>query len=321
MPDTTSRWRSITASIFLILGLVLAPVSITGLWATKYVTNTDGFTQALAPLAKNPQVQEDLSGRVSLAISEQLQLEERIDSLTGDGWLSSLVPSGQIADKVDGIVDGAVHNLVQSDRFAALWESTLRASHAKSVAVLAGESNAVTLDEAGVLTFQLSDVLGQITTSLSNLGIPGLGAAGSLDWDVQMIQSDALPAVQRAYKAIEAFGPWLVYVAAGFLVATVILNPRYVTRALIGLGVVTGMCALAMATLVASYAGEHLFTNLDPAVANLIYTQLTGTLTGALTTVAVVAGILGVASWPIANILRRRQGTEREQIRRTLIEE
>ncbi|MGX1748275.1 hypothetical protein [Glutamicibacter protophormiae] len=321
MPATISRWRSITASVFLIIGLVLAPVSITGLWATKHVTNTEGFTQTLAPLAKNPQLQEELSGQISQAISNQLQLEERINSLTGDGFVSSLVPSGRIAGKVDGIVNGAVHNLVQSNQFASLWESTLRASHAKTVAILSGNSSTVSLDDAGSLTFQLSNVLGEVVNSLTALGIPGLGALTNLEWDVQIIQSDALPAVQQAYTLIETYGPWLVYVAAGLLVATVILNPRYVTRSLIGLGLVTGLSALAIATLVADYAGEHLFANLDPAVADLIYNQATGSLTGALTTVAVVAAILGAASWPISSILRRRQGTGREQAGRPLIEQ
>lgn len=318
MPETIFRWRSVAAGVVLIIGLVLAPISISGLWATKYVTNTDGFTQTLAPLGKNPQLQENVSGQISQAISNQLQLEERIDSLTGDGFISKLVPSGQIAEKVDGIVGGAVHNLVQSNQFASLWESTLRASHAKTVAILSGNSASVALDDAGALTFQLSDVLGEVVSSLTNLGIPGLGAATNLEWDVQIFQSDALPAVQRAYTLIETYGPWLVYVSAGLLIAAVILNPRYVTRALIGLGLVTGVSALAMATLIADYTGEHLFSNLDPAVADLIYHQATGSLTGALTTVAVVAGILGAASWPISTILRRRQGTQREQVSRTL---
>ncbi|NAZ14836.1 hypothetical protein GT020_01980 [Glutamicibacter soli] len=318
MPETIFRWRSVAASVVLIIGLMLAPISIAGLWATKYVTHTDGFTQTLAPLGKNPQLQENVSGQISQAISNQLQLEERIDSLTGDGFISKLVPSGQIAEKVDGIVGGAVHNLVQSNQFASLWESTLRASHAKTVAILSGNSASVALDDAGALTFQLSDVLGEVVSSLTNLGIPGLGAVTNLEWDVQIIQSDALPAVQRAYTLIETYGPWLVYVSAGLLIAAVILNPRYVTRALIGLGLVTGVSALAMATLIADYTGEHLFSNLDPAVADLIYHQATGSLTGALTTVAVVAGILGAASWPISTILRRRQGTQREQVSRTL---
>ncbi len=320
MPETTSRWRSITASVFLIIGLVLAPVGVAGLWATKYVTNTEGFTQLLVPLASNPQLQEDISGQISQAVSNQLNLEERIDSLTGDGWLSQLIPSGQIADRVDGIVNDSVSNLVQSNQFSSLWESTLRASHAKTISILSDNSTSVSLDGAGALTFQLSDVLGEIVSSLTNLGIPGLGAVTNLEWDVQIIQSDQLLTVQRVYNVIETFGPWIIYVAAGFLIAAVILTPRYLTRVLIGLALVTGVSALAITTLLADYAGEHLFVSVDPAVAELIYVQVTGKLTGALTTVAVVSGIVGAASWPISTILRRRQAVAREQIAGTVSE-
>ncbi|WP_313814478.1 hypothetical protein [Glutamicibacter sp.] len=314
MNSSGQSYRSIVAVVCLILGIVLAPLSITGLWATKNLTDTDGFTALMAPLARNQGLQDDVAGMITASISEQLQIEAKVEAIPGSSWLPNALSPERLAAKSDELINRGVSNVIRSEQFASLWEDAVRASHAKTVAVLSGNSESMSLDDAGVLTFQLSTILNDISTPLSQLGIPGMSEMLNIDpqWELRVIQSDALPAVQKVYRMITGYGPWLIYVAATFIVAGILLQSRYLTRALVALGIVLGLSALAMNTFLFDYVRVALFGSLRPAVAESVYHQVMGSLFGVLMTTSVVSLILGAASWPLSSLVRKREARNRE---------
>ncbi len=316
MTGSASRYRSIAAILCLVLGIALAPLSIAGLWAVKNVTNTDGFTALLAPLSSNQGLRDDVASMISDSLSDQLQVEEFIGAIPGSSWLPDAISPQQLAERVDSTINQSVSKVIGSQQFASLWETAVRSSHAKTVSVLSDQSNSVALDEAGVLTFQLDSILDEIRTPLVQWGVPAVTTLLNinLNWDLRVIQSDALPAIQTAYQLITAFGPWLIYVSAALLLAGLLLESRYATRAFVSLAVVLGLCVLAMNTFLLEFAKGSLFANLRPDVAKSVYDQVLGSLVGAMTTTAVVALIIGVAFWPLSSWMRRRRSHAQEHV-------
>ncbi|GAA1414416.1 hypothetical protein AUR04nite_19250 [Glutamicibacter uratoxydans] len=314
MASPFSRFRSIAAILCLTIGIVLAPLSITGLWATKNLTDTNGFTALMKPLASNQGLQDDVANMITGSISESLQIEKAIESIPGSSWLPDALSPQHLAEKSDELINRGVSNVIRSEQFASLWEESVRTSHAKTISVLSDQSRSVRLEDGGVLSFQLGSILDEISTPLTQLGIPGIVNMLNIDphWDLRIIQSDALPAVQTLYNVTTTFGPWMIYVSAALIAAGILLESKFLTSALMVLGIGLGLSALIMNTFLFDYSRGVLFAGLRHEVAESVYYQLVGSLVGVLTTTAVISLILGLASWPISQMLRKRQAMNRE---------
>jgi len=49
--------RGVFAVLLIVIGCVLAPLAVVAVWTTEEVTNTDRYVQNVAPLARDPAVQ------------------------------------------------------------------------------------------------------------------------------------------------------------------------------------------------------------------------------------------------------------------------
>jgi hypothetical protein len=50
------RWRAPVAAVAIVLGCVLAPISVLGVWAANQVSNTDRYVANVTPLIGNPAI-------------------------------------------------------------------------------------------------------------------------------------------------------------------------------------------------------------------------------------------------------------------------
>ncbi|UYQ76180.1 hypothetical protein OF385_08890 [Glutamicibacter sp. JL.03c] len=240
-----------------------------------------------------------MSEQVAQSVSGHLRIEERLDAVTGSGWLSSLVPTEEIATKAYETIENSALRVVQSENFASLWQTALRASHQSTHRIFTGQSSA-SLDQAGNLSFRLDDVVAEISKSLTGLGIPDLPATGNLEWNMKLIQNDALPTVQKAYLLVDRIGPWALYLNAAVLIAGVLLAPRLLSRALLWVSIVSALSFIALKTLIPDYVQERMLSNIDREVAREIFAQMSSGLATSLIVTAVAAGLLGAASIPLS---------------------
>lgn len=291
-------WRKIVSIACIVVGVIVAPFSVGALWASGHLTNTDGFVKTLGPLAQNQKLQELVSGQVAQSISGQLRIEERLDAVAGSGWLSRLIPAEELASKANETIENAALRVVQSENFATNWQSALRASHQRTDQIFTGQSSA-SLDQAGNLTFELDAVFAGISKTLTGLGIPDLPVSGHFDWQLKLIQNDALPMVKQAYLVVGNIGPWAIYLNAALLVAGILLAPRYLSKSLLWLAVVTALGFIAIETVIPDFIQERLLANMDRELARAIFDQITGGLATSFIITAVAAGILGMASVPL----------------------
>src|SRR5215471_11330291 len=134
-------WRGPVCVLLIVIGCVLAPVSVLGVWAANQVSNTSKYVENVAPLITEPAVQGALTDKISSAVSKQIdvqgvakraaaQLSRR--GLTRLGALLSSF-SGSIAGAVDGLIHSTVAKIVTNPVVARLWIHVNRAAHAQLV--------------------------------------------------------------------------------------------------------------------------------------------------------------------------------------------
>ena len=67
------RWRRILCGVLVVLGCVLAPLSIHSVWIYNTLLNTDQYVATVGPLAKNPEVQDAARDSDHEHLAQQLQ--------------------------------------------------------------------------------------------------------------------------------------------------------------------------------------------------------------------------------------------------------
>jgi hypothetical protein len=67
-PGGRQRWRTIVASLLIVLGCVLAPLAGVAVWARNQVTNTDRYVTTVAPLARDPAIQAAVADQITAQV-------------------------------------------------------------------------------------------------------------------------------------------------------------------------------------------------------------------------------------------------------------
>ena len=139
------------SALLIVLGCVLAPLSVIGVWAVNQVSDTNRYIENIEPLIHERAIQDALTDKVSTAITSQLnvagytnQAAAALDS-KGLSRISALLKSvsPSLASAVAGYVHGQVHKIVTSPRFARIWIQVNTAAHQAVVNVLSGRSKVV----------------------------------------------------------------------------------------------------------------------------------------------------------------------------------
>ncbi|MDH4016704.1 MAG: hypothetical protein OEV20_05135, partial [Actinomycetota bacterium] len=138
--------RRIIAALLIIVASLLAPFAVGGLWAQQTLTETEAFTETLAPLVDDPLVQQTVSTEVTDAIVGAVDAEARAEQLLGNlsGPLSDLrsevsvdsVIAAAIATGVNNAIASGVDSYVQSDQFGQGWTALTTTLHEQFVKLL-----------------------------------------------------------------------------------------------------------------------------------------------------------------------------------------
>lgn len=134
-------------SVLLAMVLLLSTVAV---WANKQVTNTEHFVQTVSPLANDPVVQQEMSGKITQAIVAVADIDGRLGAYL-PGQLDFLAEKSNAA--FQKLVMSLVGELVESDAFRSLWSGAARVGHVAIKQVLTGDGLANTV-VAGVLSLQ-----------------------------------------------------------------------------------------------------------------------------------------------------------------------
>ena len=137
-------WRTPVASVLIVIGCVLAPISVVGVWTANQVSDTNRYLENMAPLIHEPTVQNALTDKVTVAITSRLNVvgltNQAADLLDSKGLsrvatlLKTFGPS--LASAVAGYIHTQVHKIVTSPQFANTWTQVNKTAHQTLVQAL-----------------------------------------------------------------------------------------------------------------------------------------------------------------------------------------
>ena len=171
-------WRGPVATVLIVVGCVLAPISVVAVWSANQVSNTTRYVENVSPLITEPAVRNALTDKISKAVSDQIDVQGLTKqvatelSARGLNKLSSLLSSfsGSIASGVNGFIHSAVAKIVVSPQVQRLWVQGNRLVHQQLVLALEGKKSAITVSH-GQVVVGLAPIVDQVKRNLADRGL------------------------------------------------------------------------------------------------------------------------------------------------------
>ena len=108
------RWRAPVAAVVITIGCVLAPLSVTAVWAANQVSNTDRYVANMAPLIDQPPIQHALSARITSEIESRLNVGALVSSTSTELATAHLPRLSALLENFSGPITSGVNNLVST---------------------------------------------------------------------------------------------------------------------------------------------------------------------------------------------------------------
>ena len=304
------RGLSVVSGILVVLAVVLAPLSVTSVWANRVISDTDQYVKTVEPLVHDPAVQAVLTDEVTTAVLDNIDVEgvtkEALTALAKQRGVSAdvsaVIPGLQAAlvNGVNGFVHDQVAKFIASDQFAQVWDQVNRAAHAQMVRLLSGEQGGAVTAQGDTVTLNLGPIIAQVKAALVNQGFSLADKIPTVNKTFVLVQSSSVTHAQGAYKLLEKLGVWLPIIALALLIGGVALA-RDRRRALLlgGLGLAAAMILLGGALAVARtwYVNETPGNVLTPEAAGSVFDTLVRFLRSSLRAVGVLGLVLAFAAF------------------------
>jgi hypothetical protein len=252
-------WRTPVSALLIVIGCILAPLSVVGVWTANQVSDTNRYVANIEPLIHDPAIQNALTDKITVAITSRLNVagltNQAADVLTSKGLprvgtlLKSVSP--QLASAVSSYIHSTVHKIVTGPRFANAWVQVNRVAHQALVQALSGRGGAITVSN-GQVTLDLAPFIAIVKQNLAQRGFTLVNKLPPIHPTIALFSSKTLVQAQTLYRVINDLKivlpiATLVLIAAGVYIA------RHHRRALIGagLGFAASMLVLGAALLIA----------------------------------------------------------------------
>ena len=291
-----SRGRRRTVKALVIVGSVLAFVSVFAIWIERQALNTDDWVHTSDHLIQNPKIRAALGSYLVEQLYANVDVEREFEEVL-PGETKQF--SGPLSGLVRQVAPGGVEKVLETTTAQGLWEDANRSAHEQLVAVLENKKEAVETDEGKV-----SLNLGSLVTNLADQVGIGSNLADKLPADagqITILRSDQLKTAQNIAVAVKGLAlvlSLLTFVAFG---AAIYLSrdERWVTVLFCGIGLVAAGFAVVVAREIAGgIVVDQLVVNesVKPA-AEETWSIATSLMTSIATTVIVIGVLFGISGW------------------------
>ena len=313
-------WRGPLATLLIVLGCVLAPISVIAVWSANQVTNTDRYVANVSPLIREPAIRNAVTDKISTAISKQIDVRHLTNTVAAQlshrgltrlgALLSSL--SGSIASGVNGFIHSAVAKIIASSRVQKLWIRGNRIVHEQLVLALSGKKGAITVSN-GQVVVGLAPIVDQVKHNLAARGLTIVEKLPPINPTFPLFSAKYLVKAQTLYRVLTAL-KWIMPILALACLAAGVYIARRHRRALIGAGL--GLAASMLVLGVALAVGRTLYLNKLPgtipadaaAVAFDTIVRFIRQGLRVLLVLGLVVAIAGFFTGPSVTAVRTRQG-------------
>jgi hypothetical protein len=260
-------WRTPVATLLIVVGCLLAPVSVLGVWAGNQVSNTDRYVTTIEPLIHEPAIQNALTDKITIQITRHLNVvgyaDQAASALSSRGLprVGTLVRAlaGSLASGIDGFIHTQVHKIVTSSAVANAWIQVNRVAHAQLVKVLSGQGGSAVSTSNGQVILDLAPFVNIVKQDLVKRGLSILNSLPPIHVTIALFSSKTLVQAQTLYRLINTL-KWVLPFLSLVLIALGVYIARGHRRALIGAGLGFAGSMVLLAALLAIFRSVYLNT-------------------------------------------------------------
>jgi hypothetical protein len=250
------RWRGFVAGLLIVVGSLLAPLSVLAVWANREVSDTSQYVKTVAPLAHNADVQAAVTDAVTKQVFTYVDVaaltSQLLDALQARGVPPELAArlhglEGPITNGVQGFVHDKVAEVVASPAFAQAWTQANTVAHEQMVNVLSGKQGGAVSSKNGQVTVNLGPFVDDVKKKLVAQGFTVASNIPAVNASFTVFESQGVTKAQGLYSLLNTLGSWLPFIALLLLGIGIYVagNHRRATLAS-GLGVAGGMLLLGL---------------------------------------------------------------------------
>jgi hypothetical protein len=255
-----ARWRRILSMVLIVLSCVLLPIATLAVWLRSELLDTDSYVETVAPLARNEDIVNALSVRVTNTLFDNVDVESLVEDALPE---RVQFIAGPVTTELRSFAQEAALRFFQSDEFQTLWDEVNRRAHTQVDKALTGGGEVISTED-GHVVLDLSPIIVRVR---SELGSRGIGIfddipIGALSVRFELFDAENLESAQAGVRLLDDLR-WIlpilviVFAALGVFVA----GDRRKALLRWGIGVV-------IATLVLGFAlsiGRDLYLDALPA--------------------------------------------------------
>lgn len=257
-------WRTPVAALLIVIGCVLAPVSVVAVWTANQVSDTNRYIANIEPLIHEPAVQNALTDKITTQITSHLNVtgyaNQAAALLTSKGLprvgtlLRTFGPA--ISSAVTGFVHNTVHKIVTSDRFANTWIKVNTVAHQTLVQALSGSNGAVSVSN-GQVTIDLAPFIAIVKQNLAARGFTLVNSLPPIHPTLALFSAKTLVQAQTLYRLINDL-KFVLPILSLVLIAAGVYIARGHRRALIGAGLGFAASMLVLGACLLVFRGVYL---------------------------------------------------------------
>ncbi len=310
--------------MLIVLGCILAPISVIGIWTANQVSNTNRYVENVSPLIHEPAIQAALTDKISAQIDAHLPIQtltnQAAATLTSKGFtrVGTLLHSfsGSLASAVQGFIHTQVAKIVKSQQVANLWVELNRRVHAQLVNALSGQggSHAAITTSNGKVVLNLGPFIDVVKTKLAAKGLSIVSSIPAINPQFALFNDKYLVQAQSGYRLLNDLKIVLPIVTLLLLGAGIYLARGH-RRATVGagLGLAASMLVLGIVLAIARtvYLNSVPSTVLPSDAAAVLYDTLVRFIKDGLRILLVVGLIVAIGAFftgPSVTAVRTRRG-------------
>jgi hypothetical protein len=304
-----SRGRRRLVRALVILGSILAFLSVLAIWTERQALNTDDWVGTSGRLLENETIREELADYLVEQLYENVDVRKELEEIL-PGDTKDL--AGPAAGGLRQVAGEGAEKALETSTAQELWERANRTTHEQLLAVLENKKEAVETDEGNV---RLN--LGELLQDLAEQVGIGEDLAEKLPADaaqIQIVKSDELKTAQDIALAIKGLAILFSILTFACFGAAIYLSRdgRWVTVLLSGVGLIAAGFAVVVVRQIAGgiVIDELVKTESVKPAGEAAWAIGTSLMVSIATTVIIAGVLLLIAGWLAsptrsANVTRR----------------
>lgn len=292
------RWRTALALVMLLIGGILFPIGVVGIWAQRTVNDTTRYVQTVAPLLEDAQVQNVLADEITTALFNQVDVKNLLE----EALPPKAAPlSGSIENGLQSFVRGQVLNALETPAAQEAWNRANEELQSQIIAALKGEPSGSVSISGDTIVLDTGDLIEEIKSILVQRGFSFLDripVPAAADRQIVLVESAQVTKVQTIYRLSDIASNTLIWFAMALIFGAVLVSNRR-RQWLLASGVVIALGA-SLVGLTVIFGRDAALASVgagDPSFQASVFDILTRFLRGLARAGLALGIVIAVGAW------------------------